>query len=273
MRIITFILLSIILVLAAIFMVPAADARADDPATGKELGLPDQPVQEGTRDFLLELRGTYPGSYLLVQTHFPQGLDVALDKVITAKAAELHADAYKEALEMLEGDVLSETMTQASAALHSGTPMPEDITKQDWSRSYISAATYELSHPSDRYASILYKIYWYSGGAHPNWVYKAWTYDRKSGKALTLEDIFPGKDDVTAALAALIQKALADKLPEVNSDDLSPTIERVCMTREGLRVVYAPYEIASFAQGDFFVDLPLKELLPLGVNAAMWEGK
>jgi hypothetical protein len=47
-------------------------------------------------------------------------------------------------------------------------------------------------------------------------------------------------------------------------------MDRIALTAEGLRVVYAPYEMGSYAEGEFIVDIPRAELSGLGIKTDFW---
>lgn len=263
-----------VLIFTALFLVVSVGAKAAEPklvnkSVEEDFGLPEQTPLKGTKDFLLELRAEYPSSSVVILTHFPQGLSRELDKSLVSRAKELHLESQNEAL---KGDdaSLEDYMAGISEALAAKDAAPEKQSGSGLENSYFSAAVYTGSRPSQDFFSIRYMIYWYSGGAHANRVYRTWTYDVRNGKEITLQDLFPGKEGVEASLGRLALKALSGKVKDLTEEMMDINMNRISMTAEGLQIVYSPYEIASYAEGEFFADIPLKELVPLGVNAAMW---
>ena len=270
MRILFYFFVAIALVLGVSTLASAAEPKLAYKDGSEELSLPEQGAMKGSKDFLLELRGEYPGYSMIIHTHFPQGLGQELDKVLLAKARELHAEFYSEALKG-EEDMLQEFMSEISASLRADSPLPASADKPGWENSYFTAATYTGERPSENFFSIVYMVYWFSGGAHPNRYYKAWNFEVNSGKELTFKDIFPGRDSVEPALAQLAISALSDRVKDLTEDMMDITMNRISLTPKGIRIVYSPYEIASYAEGEFFVDIPLKDLEALGANTSIWK--
>ena len=218
---------------------------------------------------MVELGAEVPGYSVAVLTHFPQGLGKELDKALTAKAKEQHLALLNEALKQ-DDTAFEDFMAGVSSSLREKGVAPDNATIPGWQNSYFTSATYTGSRPSANYFSIAYMIYWYNGGPHPNRAYKVWAYDVRNGKELTLKDLFPSREGVESALAGLAITALSDRVKDLTEDMMDINIRRISLTANGLRIVYSPYEIASYAEGEFFVDIPLKALEPLGVNAAIW---
>jgi len=273
MRIILYVLASIIVVFVVTCLAFRADAASPKLAYkdgSEEFALPEQAPMQGSQDFLLELRGEYPGYSMVILTHFPQGLGKELDKALVERARELHTEFHIEALKA-EDDILADVMAEVSSALLEKEPVPGAAAKPGWESSYLTSSTYTGSRASDKVFSINYMVYWFTGGAHPNRVYRTWTYDVASGRELALSDIFPGRDSVEPALARLAIEALAGKVDELTEDMMNINMERIVLTPEGMQIVYSPYEIASYAEGEFFVEIPLKKLVPLGANMALWK--
>ena len=273
MRIILYVLASIIVVFAVsclAFRVNAAAPKLAYKDGSEGFPLPEQVPMQGSQDFLLELRGEYPGFSMVILTHFPQGLGKELDKALVERARELHTEFYTEALKA-EDDILAEVMAEVSSALLEKESVPGAGTNPGWESRYLTSCTYTGSQASDKVFSINYMVYSYTGGAHSNRVYRTWTYDVASGRELGLRDIFPGKDSVEPALAQLAIEALAGKVNDLTEEMMDIDMERMVLTPEGMQIVYSPYEIASYAEGEFYVDIPLKKLEPLGVNMALWK--
>lgn len=111
--------------------------------------------------------------------------------------------------------------------------------------------------------------YSYTGGAHGNYGTKAVTYDTRTGQRLRYTDIFrPG---VEAQLSKLLDQAVRRTLRMAPTQPLAenlfvkemPVTHNVYLTSGGVVFVYLPYEIASYAQGEVPVFVPMAELQPL----------
>ncbi|TDN38450.1 DUF3298 domain-containing protein [Hymenobacter sp. UV11] len=111
--------------------------------------------------------------------------------------------------------------------------------------------------------------YDYSGGAHGNYGTTAASYDLRTGRRLRYADIF--QPAAARQLPALLARAVRplvglqaneplDKQLMVNT---IPVTHNVFLTEGGAVFIYQPYEIASYAQGEIRVFLPLSELRPL----------
>ena len=119
----------------------------------------------------------------------------------------------------------------------------KSATTEDWE------SHYKVVHADENYASYRCDDYSYTGGAHGNTVIHVGTIDRKTGRELVLDDIFP-KDRQEALKEELRRKAAealgsADKIQ--NEDRL--LTNNFCLMDDGWHFVYSPYDIASFADG------------------------
>lgn len=119
------------------------------------------------------------------------------------------------------------------------------------------------------YLSLAFYSYSYTGGAHGNYGTITATYDTRTGQRLRYEDIFrPGSE---AQLSKLLEKAVRRALHIAAPDPLDgplyvktmPVTHNVYLTGGGAIFTYTPYEIASYAQGEIPMFIPLAELQPL----------
>lgn len=101
-----------------------------------------------------------------------------------------------------------------------------------------------------------FSYYEYTGGAHGNSGGQSYCFNLKSGKQITLNDIFlNGYDTILNHLTDSILGGESD-LDSVNfNDDFS-------VSPEGISFNYDPYEIASYAGGSFFAFIPWSRLNP-----------
>ncbi|RAK65197.1 DUF3298 and DUF4163 domain-containing protein [Hymenobacter edaphi] len=117
--------------------------------------------------------------------------------------------------------------------------------------------------------SIGYFNYGYTGGAHGSYGTRVVSYDTRTGRPLPYEAIF--RPEARPRLVALLDRAARRQLRLAPDAPLEgplfvphlPATHNVYLTSGGAVFVYAPYEIASFAQGEIRLFLPFSELRPL----------
>ena len=129
----------------------------------------------------------------------------------------------------------------------------------DIESSYSSTTnTIELKTLGKRFAVFhLFTYMYYEGAAHGMYVHNYITYDTQLGKIVTLDDLLIDPE----LIRPHILKSIEIKYDYTEEDLFLPEdgimkIPSVWYFEEGfLHLVYQPYEIASFAQGD--IDVPL----------------
>jgi len=129
-------------------------------------------------------------------------------------------------------------------------------------------ATYVLYQQGDL-LSLGYFHYNYSGGAHGNYSTTGASYDLRTGQRLRYNDIFRPTAD--ARLVALLGRAVRPLVGLAPNEPLDkqlfvkqmPVTHNVFLTSGGAVFTYQPYEVASYAQGELAVFVPLSELRPL----------
>lgn len=129
----------------------------------------------------------------------------------------------------------------------------------DIESSYSSSTeSIELKALGKRFAVFhLFSYMYFAGAAHGMYVHNYITYDTELGKIVTLEDVLIDPE----LIRPHILKSIEIKYDYTEEDLFLPEdgimkIPSVWYFEEGfLHLVYQPYEIASFAQGD--IDVPL----------------
>ena len=123
-------------------------------------------------------------------------------------------------------------------------------------------ATYVLCR-QDNLLSLGFFHYNFSGGAHGNYGTTGASYDLRTGRRLRYDDIFlpAAQAQLPALLAAAVRPLVGLKPGEPLDQQLlvpkMPVTHNVLLTPGGVVFVYQPYEIASYAQGEVRVFLPL----------------
>jgi len=111
--------------------------------------------------------------------------------------------------------------------------------------------------------------YSYSGGAHGMYTTEVATYNTRTGQRLRFQDVFrPGTD---AQLSRVLDRAVrrtmhipaGEALDKTLFVEHMPVTHNFYLTGGGAVFVYPPYKIASYAQGEVQVFVPLVELQPL----------
>lgn len=255
---------------AALMPAQSEGASPPDNNLAKALELPQQSEQSGVTDLLWQTGYSYPGGQFYILTHFPHGLGEAVDSAVARFAKEQFEETCSSFMSLA-----ADTVEEARAAFaRGGQPLPEF--ESGVLLPYFSVFNYQLFRPSERYVSIYYMGSEYTGGAHGNRFHVVLSYDLQSGARLRIEDLFLDKD---AYMPQLINR-IADGIQAMKAADAEPvdrdpasidaTMDRIALTHEGIRVVYAPYEMGSYAEGDFIVDIPKEELFAMGVKRDFW---
>jgi Protein of unknown function (DUF3298) len=113
--------------------------------------------------------------------------------------------------------------------------------------------------------------YEYRGGAHGFYYTKVASFDIRTGRRITYDDIFlpRANQQLSAALdrAARLRYGLAPTAPLGGEDgegplfvEHIPVTRNVCLTGGGVLFVYPPYDLASFADGEIELFVPFSEL-------------
>lgn len=122
-------------------------------------------------------------------------------------------------------------------------------------------------HAGSKALTVKFETYAYTGGAHPNSSLSFYTFDRESGRMLTLSDMIA---DTTALLGVLEQafRQQQNLLPKTNLEEQGYFLRdgrfflpaNVGTSREGMVFYYNPYEIAAYAVGPIQVTVPYEKL-------------
>jgi hypothetical protein len=129
-------------------------------------------------------------------------------------------------------------------------------------------ATYVL-YQEGNLLSLGFFHYDFSGGAHGNYGLTPASYDLRTGRRLRYNDIF--RPTAAQQLPALLGQAVRPLLGLRPGEPLDkqlfvnkmPVTHQVFLTATGAVFIYQPYEIASYAQGEIRVFVPLSALRPL----------
>lgn len=264
-----------LLPLMLLLMPAGAEAgRAPDGAFAERPDPPEQSGQAGVTTLFWQAGYTYPGGRCRILIYFPQGLSESADAAV-ARFAKEQFDESCSSFVSIAADVAEEHQAAVAGSLAgNGMPAPERSGGADAPN--FSVYTYRVFRPSTRFASIHFTGSEYTGGAHGNTFHTILSFDLETGNKLEIEDLFADRDGGLPKLIARIADGVqALKAADADPVDCGPAaidanMERIALTPEGLRVVYAPYEMGSYAEDEFVVDIPASELAGLGVKPQFW---
>lgn len=135
----------------------------------------------------------------------------------------------------------------------------------------ISYTTY---HYSDTVLSLQFSESVYTGGAHPNLLFRTFTFDLANETVLSLDDLFPPENQPFATLQPLVQAALesqfiervgtisdfdTDWIREGTGED-PYNYRNFALTEDALVLFFEPYQVAPYAAGPFTVEISLSDL-------------
>ncbi len=135
----------------------------------------------------------------------------------------------------------------------------------DWSMT-ISNEIYKFS---DDIQTVVFNIYFYTGGAHPNSGYNSFTFDVKQGKQLTLADVFINGDVPWDIIAKLAQDDLKTHLGDMMNADMleagttatnHDNYKNWALTDKSIIFFFDPYQVAPYAAGPQKVEIPFTTL-------------
>ena len=144
--------------------------------------------------------------------------------------------------------------------------MKEEKQGADYNLNYNYASLINVFYNTDNLLSIGESVETYTGGAHGMAVTNLNSYDLKTQKKLSLDDIFkPGYQPTVIALlekAIRLQQNIKDNEPlnSVLFIDKMEVTDNFCVTRKGILFLYNSDEIASHAQGEFQLFIPFTDL-------------
>lgn len=147
---------------------------------------------------------------------------------------------------------------------------------QDFSqgRKYTMGIDYTMSE-GPKTISYVYLIYEDTFGAHPNTYYRTFTFDKATGEAIGLDELFaPGAPYLerlsarTRADLPVIMAKRAETTPDqVDQDSISrgtipeaDAFGNFAIEGTTLRVIFPPYQVGPYAYGTIEVPIPLSSL-------------
>jgi len=147
------------------------------------------------------------------------------------------------------------------------TDIKEDSFSPDDHRDYKNELliTYDEPFVSQKFISLVFYVMIYDGGAHPNTLVVAKSYDPKTGKILRLSDLGIKKQSVKQNLKFMVIGKLLKQmeLPVkewIEEGVTLKNLENFSIDNDGLTFHFSPYAVACYAAGMHKVFISFKEL-------------
>ncbi|GAB4490358.1 MAG: hypothetical protein OHK0019_09090 [Saprospiraceae bacterium] len=139
----------------------------------------------------------------------------------------------------------------------------------NWGTGFFKSVETKTLLNTSKFLSFEMNASGFEGGAHPYYFAALTSYDLNSGKSVGLTDVV--RD--TSALRPMLEKGFLEAKKQTPADDtlklsdlLFPEIGRLpistnfCLVPEGVRFLYNPYEVASWAVGPTDITLTWEQL-------------
>jgi len=126
-----------------------------------------------------------------------------------------------------------------------------------------------VSYQNEKFVSFLFDSYVFTGGAHGYGSTSFLNFDLTTGEELTEESLLKNPEEFTAYVETLFRKQ-NDLKPEDNinstgfmfEDDAFHLPQSIGFDKQGIILIYNPYEIASYADGQTKIQIPMEEAKP-----------
>ncbi|HVE56804.1 MAG TPA: DUF3298 and DUF4163 domain-containing protein [Pyrinomonadaceae bacterium] len=132
---------------------------------------------------------------------------------------------------------------------------------------YLNVA-YGIEWATDDIISVKFTNSVFSGGAHPNYDFSTVNFDLKNGTEIKLADLFEPNTNYLKVLSDYSIADLKTRLTDMVYDEWirtgagakSENYESWNLTKKGLMITFAPYQVASYADGEQTVIIPYNKL-------------
>ena len=172
---------------------------------------------------------------------------------------------------MAKFNELSKTLSMASVAEFRKNMMAQ--TKEDLS--YLPAGMsnyldigYGIEWATNDVISVQFLNSFFAGGVHPNYYTSTLNFDLKSGKEITLADLFQPNSGYLKAISDYSIADLKTRLSDMSDDDWIATgagadaenYKSWNLTKKGLMITFDQYQVAAYAAGPQTVIIPYSKL-------------
>lgn len=226
-------------------------------------------------DSIAGLPGTAksPYAHLSAQTLVPIGGDAAVRTALTAGLLRALRGDTTDGQPIPTFDQLwqqtrsryTRTYRRDAAAL-AANPDTDSTDLPLYALRYVNQTQTQVFWNQQQLLSIGIFRYDYAGGAHGMYSTQAFTFDTRTGRRLPYAAIFrPGSDEqlrtlLGQAVRRTLKKGRSVPLKDFLFVDEMPLNHNVFLTSGGAVFIYQPYEIASYAQGEVRLFVPVSLL-------------
>jgi hypothetical protein len=184
-----------------------------------------------------------------IKSRYPQSLAAGRDARLMKLNQELRNLVSKEVLDFKEDFSAPEERMNEVGSYYESNYMTE-LAANDLVSFYFGVSTY------------------YEGAAHPNHNSLVFNYDLKEGRKLNLADLFkPNSNYLEVISDYAIKELMKQKAPDPDENWIKEgagakeeNYKSWNITRQGLKVTFDPYQVASYAEGPHEVVIPYTAL-------------
>jgi hypothetical protein len=123
---------------------------------------------------------------------------------------------------------------------------------------------YTMAHNNEVAISVIFSGGFFVGGAHPSPIFHSIFYDIKKEKECTFRDLFtqgsPYLKKVSETCTRDLKKTLGAQFTEEGAAAKEAHFNVFYITKEGLTLIFPPYQVACYAAGPQQVIIPFEEL-------------
>lgn len=127
----------------------------------------------------------------------------------------------------------------------------------------------KTSYQNKKFVSFLFDSYIFTGGAHGYGSTSFLNFDLQTGEKLTKESLLKNPEEFTALVESIFRK-LNDLKPKDNinstgfmfEDDKFHLPQSIGFDKQGIILIYNPYEIAAYADGQTKIQIPMDQARP-----------
>lgn len=180
---------------------------------------------------------------------------------ISGQAAEKIGKWQEEELETFRKELEMRTL-EADTDCQERKSDPDEE-KRGWGVPCIYSVNYSVFQDADMTSFLKVEYQYYSGGAHGTTSYFGMVFDSSTGERMTLDDFLTEEEGGLEELARYLigqldGESLWDDYQEVIMEKLANEPEFYA-EEDSLVFLFDQYELASYAQGPFFLKAPLRE--------------
>ena len=138
---------------------------------------------------------------------------------------------------------------------------------------------YSVTQSSPRYFSLIFETYADILSARNIWAFSVLSFDRTTGKQLTLQDIFPDSSRYASETLPVLMPEIVRQFQDQRNEqgacvlepDASISMDKIALYQDGLYIFYSSGYERGCGYAPVLLTLPKDMLVTLGVPAKLWE--